>query len=82
MEINYMVIVYVVTYMLGAFTKSFIDAIPNKYIPIQNTIIGVISALICYYAGVEANLLEALILCCMASFGAGGTADLVKVGEE
>ena len=82
MEITYVVIVFITTYVFGAITKCFVDAIPNKYIPIQNVIIGIISGLICYFIGIEPDLVTALVLCFMSAIGAGGTADLVKVGEE
>ena len=49
MEITYALIVSIVTYVLDAITKIFINKIPNKYIPIQNVIIGVISGWICYW---------------------------------
>lgn len=78
MEITYVVIVYLVTYVLGAITKTFIDKIPNKYIPIQNVIIGTISGLICYFTKIEPNLLQALVLCFFSAKAAGGTADLVS----
>lgn len=81
MEITYVVIVYVVTLLLGAITKAFIDTIPSKYIPIQNAIIGIVSGLICYFTKVEPNMLQALVLCILAAFGAGGTVDLKKVGK-
>lgn len=79
MEITYVVIIAIVAYILGAITKIFIDAIPNKYIPIQNVIVGVISALICYFTGIETNLLQAIVLCLVACMGAGGIADLVNI---
>lgn len=82
MEITYVVIVFIVTYIFGAITKTFIDVIPNKYIPIQNVIIGIVSGLICYYIGIEPDLITSLVLCFMSAIGAGGTADLAKVGEE
>lgn len=82
MEITYVVVVFIITYVFGAITKCFVDAIPNKYIPIQNVIIGIISGLICYFIGIEPDLVTALVLCFMSAIGAGGTADLVKVGEE
>lgn len=82
MEITYVVIVYMITYIFGAITKTFIDAIPNKYIPLQNVIIGIISGLICYFIGIESDLITSLVLCFMSAIGAGGTADLMKVGEE
>ena len=84
MEITYTVIVYIVTYCVGAINKIFIDEIPNKYIPIQNVIIGIASGIACYYLGLNDNIIQSLILCFMAAIGAGGTADLVKTikGDE
>ena len=46
MEINYVVIITLVTYVLGAFTKCFVNAIPTKFIPIQNVVIGIVSQLL------------------------------------
>ncbi len=82
MEITYVVIIAIVAYVLGAITKIFIDAVPNKYIPIQNVIVGAISALICYFTGVEANLLQAIVLCLIATMGAGGIADLINIKNK
>lgn len=79
MEITYVVIITLVAYVLGSITKVFIDKIPNKYIPLQNVIIGLISAFICYYTKIETNLLQAIVLCLMATMGAGGIADLIKI---
>lgn len=82
MEITYVIIITLVTYILGSITKVFINQIPNKYIPLQNVVIGIISALICYFTGVETNLLQAIVLCLMATTSAGGIADLKKIKEE
>lgn len=82
MEITYVIIITIVAYIFGAITKLFIDSIPNKYIPIQNVIIGVISAIICYFAGIETNLLQSFVLCLIATMGAGGIADLIKIKED
>lgn len=81
MEITYVVIIAIVAYVLGAITKIFIDAVPNKYIPIQNVVVGIASALICYFTGIETNLLQAIVLCLIATMGAGGTADLINIGK-
>lgn len=83
MEVSYVIIVGIVTYILGAITKIFINKIPNKYIPIQNVAIGLISAWICFLTKIEPNLLQAIVLCFFAATGAGGTADLLqtKIGE-
>lgn len=82
MEITYVIIITLVAYIFGAITKIFIDSIPNKYIPIQNVVIGIISAIICYFAKIETNLLQSIVLCLMATMGAGGIADLIKIKED
>lgn len=82
MAITYVIIISIVAYIFGAITKAFIDSIPNKYIPLQNVIIGIISALICYFTKVEPDLLQAIVLCIIATMGAGGIADLVKIKKE
>lgn len=81
MEITYIVIITLVAYILGSITKIFIEKIPNKYIPLQNVFVGLISALICYFTKIETNLLQAITLCLMATMGAGGIADLIKIGK-
>lgn len=82
MEITYVVIVGIVTYILGAITKCFVNAVPTKFIPLQNVVIGVLAGLICYFTNIEPNLLQAIALCLIASTSAGGIADLKKVREE
>lgn len=82
MEITYVVIIAIVAYVLGAITKIFIDSIPNKYIPIQNVIVGIISALICYFTGIETSLLQSIVLCLVATMGAGGIADLINIKNK
>lgn len=82
MEITYVVIIAIVAYVLGAITKIFIETVPNKYIPIQNVVVGIVSALICYFTGVESNLLQAVVLCVVATMGAGGIADLINIKNK
>ena len=82
MEITYVVIIAIIAYIFGAITKIFIDTIPNRYIPIQNVIIGLISALICYFTGIETNLLQSIVLCIVACMGAGGIADLINIKNK
>jgi len=82
MEITYVVIVGIVAYVLGAITKTFIDSIPNKFIPLQNVVIGLISAAICYFCKIETDLLQSIVLCLTATMGAGGIADLIKIKKE
>ena len=82
MVITYVIIIAIIAYIFGAITKIFIDSIPNKYIPIQNVVIGVISAIICYFTGIESDLLQAIVLCIVATMGAGGIADLINIKKE
>lgn len=82
MEITYVIIIAIIAYIFGAITKIFVDSIPNKYIPIQNVIIGIISAIICYFTGIEPNLLQAIVLCLVATMGAGGIADLINIKNK
>lgn len=81
MEITYVVIITLVAYVLGSVTKLFIDKIPNKYIPLQNVLVGLISAFICYFTKIETDLLQAIVLCLVATMGAGGIADLIKINK-
>ena len=67
-----------VAYAFGAISKIFIAKMPNRLIPLQNLIIGVISALICWLVKLEPNFIDALIVCMMATMSAGGISDLIK----
>lgn len=82
MEITYVVVIAIIAYIFGAITKIWIDEIPNKYIPVQNVVIGLISGLICYFTGIEANFLQAIVLCLVACMGAGGIADLINIKNK
>ena len=82
MAITYVVIVFIVSYIFGAITKTFIDTIPNRFIPLQNVLIGVISGILCYVFEIELDLLTSIVLCFMAAIGAGGTADLLKTFDK
>ncbi len=79
MQITYLVIIAIITYVLGAVNKIIWESMPNKYIPIQNVLIGIISGLICFIFKIEPNFLNAMVLCLSATMSAGGIADLVNV---
>ena len=78
MTFNVSVIIALVAYILGAITKAFISAIPNRFIPLQNLIIGIISAIVCVYIKIEPNFITALVACLMATMSAGGVSELIK----
>lgn len=82
MEVTYVIIVFIFTYILGAISKFKFESIPNKLIPFQNVLIGVVSALFCYFTKIEPNFVQAFVLCMLSAMGAGGTSDLKKVKEK
>ena len=82
MEITYIVIIALVAYVFGSITSIFITVLPKKYIPLQNVVIGLISAFICYYTKIETNFLAAISLCMISAAGAGGFEDLRKLTKE
>ena len=68
--------------MFSSITKVFISVIPNRYIPLQNVIIGLISAFVCYFTKIETNLFDAIILCLISTMSAGGIDDLIKIKKK
>lgn len=78
MEITVAVVVMAITLLAGEVTK--LTAIPNKYIPLQNIIIAIISSIVCLAFKVEnMGVLETILTCIFASMSAGGAVDLKKV---
>lgn len=67
-----------VAYVFGAITKIFIENIPNKFIPIQNVVIGILSGVVCYFLYIDDNLLNSIVVCIMSTMSAGGIADLIE----
>lgn len=81
MEVTVAIIVMAITLIAGEITK--VTAIPNKYIPLQNIIIAILSSIVCLIFKVEGmGVLETILTCVFASLGAGGAYDLKKVAEE
>ena len=76
------VIVMLVTYICGAITKIFIEEIPNRYIPIQNVIIGIISGVICFFIEIDYNIIESILICLMSALSAGVISDLVDTNKK
>lgn len=82
MEITYVIVISIIAYIFGAITKAFVERIPNKFIPLQNVIIGLIAGLICYFTKIETDLLQSIVLCLVATMGAGGIADLIGIKNK
>lgn len=81
MEITIAIVVMAITLFAGEITK--LTSIPNKYIPLQNIIIAVISSIVCIIFKVEnLSILETIITCIFATMSAGGLADLEKITRK
>ena len=81
MEITVALIITAITLVAGQITKM--TPIPNKYIPLQNIIIAVISAIICIIFKVEnMTALETVIACIFGSMSAGGIVDIKDVVKK
>lgn len=79
MTITLSVVIMLVAYTFGAIAKIFIEKLPNKYIPIQNIIIGVVSGIVCYFLKIDDSMLNSILLGIMSTMSAGGIADLIKI---
>lgn len=82
MEVTYMLIVSVVAYVLGAVERLFMETMSDRFIPIQNVIVGLISGIVCYFADIESNLFNSIIVCLVAAQAAGGVSDLFKSNKH
>lgn len=78
MTISLSVIIMLVAYVFGAITKIFIENVPNKFIPIQNVVIGILSGVVCFFLRIDDNLLNSIVVCIMSTMSAGGIADLIE----
>lgn len=81
MNITLSVVIMLVAYTFGAISKIFIDTLPNKYIPIQNVIIGLLSGILCFILGINTSILESILMGIMSTMSAGGLSDLINVKE-
>lgn len=79
MTITLSVVIMLVAYTFGAITKIFIEKLPNKYIPIQNIVIGIVSGIVCYFLKIDDSMLNSILLGIMSTMSAGGIADLIKI---
>lgn len=57
----------------------FTQKLPNKFIPIQNVVIGIVSGIICFFLKLDDNLLNSILVGLMSTMSAGGIADLIEV---
>lgn len=79
-ELIFAVVTAVVTGMLGAITGK--SKIPNKYIPIQNIIIGCIAALLAVYFELFNDIPTAIIVSLGIALGVGGAYDAARIPSK
>ena len=81
MEITVAIIITALTLIAGEITK--LTSLDNKYIPLQNIIIAIISSIVCIAFKVEnMSVLETIVTCIFGTMSDGGIADLKKVVKE
>ena len=81
MEITVAIIITALTLIAGEITK--LTSLDNKYIPLQNIIIAIISSIVCIAFKVEdMTVLETIVTCIFGTMSAGGIADLKKITQK
>lgn len=81
MEITIPSIITFVTLIMGMISKKF-SIMNSKHIPFQNVLIGIVSGVLVFLTDLEPNILNAIITCLIASLGAGGLYDTIKVKSK
>lgn len=70
-------VVLFTTLVFGTICKSLNICTKNN-IPLQNLVIGILAGILCYFIGVVPNIFDAVILCVISSFSAGGIYDFSR----
>ncbi len=81
MEITVALVIMAITLIAGEITK--LTKLDNKWIPLQNLIIAIISSIICIIFKVQnMSILETILTCIFATMSAGGMADMKKTIQK
>lgn len=75
-EFIFAIVTAVVTGILGTITGK--TNIPNRFIPLQNLVIGIIAAFVAVYFSLFNDIPTAILVSLGMSFGVGGAYDLAK----
>lgn len=79
-ELIFAVVTAILTGILGSILKD--KVVPAKFIPIQNLVIGIISAIIAVSFNLFTNVPIAIFTCLAISMGVGGTYDLSQTNKK
>ncbi len=80
LDLIFMLVQAVLTGILGAFMKD--NVIPARFVPIQNIVIGIVSAFIAIYFGLFNNIPTAIFICLAVSLGVGGGYDAIQTKNK
>lgn len=76
-ELIFAVVTAVITGVLGAFTKNRV--VPSRFIPLQNIVIGLISAVVAVYFGLFNDIPTAIVMSLAIALGVGGAYDATQI---
>lgn len=76
-ELIFAVVTAVITGILGAFTKNRV--VPSRFIPLQNIVIGLISAVVAVYFGLFNDIPTAIVMSLAIALGVGGVYDATQI---
>ena len=79
-ELIFSLVTAIVTGLLGTILKN--KVIPSRFIPVQNLVVGIISAVIAISFGIFTNIPVAIFTCLSIAMGVGGTYDLRKTKNK
>ena len=79
-ELIFALVQAIITAVLGVFLKD--SVVPSKWIPIQNIIIGLISAGIAVYFNLFISIPVAIVTCLAISLGVGGGYDAIQAKNK
>lgn len=79
-ELIFALVQAIVTAILGAIFKE--KVVPSRFVPIQNLVIGLISAGIAVYFDLFANVPLAIVTCLAISLGVGGGYDALQAKNK
>lgn len=79
-ELIFALVTAVITAILGTILKD--KVIPARFIPLQNLVIGLISAGLAIAFGLFNNIPIAIFTCLAISMGVGGTYDLTQTNKK
>lgn len=79
-ELVFALVTAIITGLLGTILKN--KVVPSRFIPVQNLVIGVVSAIVAVYFNLFQNVPVAIFTCLAISMGVGGTYDLSQTTRK